>query len=367
MTDQTENNQEPFSQKLTNILNYGALNLAMGLGYRVRLFDVMDTFKTPEPVSIISKKAELNERYVLEWLGIMVTGGIVDLCKNPEGQDLFHLPKAHADLITRRAESNNMGVYTQEIPLLTATVFDAVENGFRTGKGISYEMYPGFQKFMTELADAKHRQVLVSRFLPSVENGEMVKKLSEGISVCDMGCGEGTALILMAEAFPKSRFLGIDISEAVLEMGESMAKEKDLRNIIFKKRDCATLMEDRELRGSLDYVTAFDAIHDQTQPMKALEGIHAILKDGGAFSMVDIAADSDLSKNMDHPMGIFLYTVSLMHCMPVGLADGGTGLGMMWGREKALRMLKDAGFSQVAVEEIPEDSFNLHFFCRKQG
>ena len=367
MNDQTESNGNDFPKKLTDILNYGALNLAMGLGYRTRLFDIMDTFDKPQPVATISKKVGLNERYVQEWLGIMVTGGIVDLYQDQDGQDLFHLPKTHADLITRRSENNNMGVYMQEIPLLTATVFDAVENGFRTGKGISYEMYPGFQKFMTELADAKHRQVLVSRFLPSVENGEMVKKLREGISVCDMGCGEGTALILMAEAFPKSRFLGIDISGTVLEMGESMAKEKDLRNINFKKRDCATLKEDMELRGSLDYVTAFDAIHDQTQSMKALEGIHAILKDGGTFSMVDIAAGSDLAKNMDHPMGMFLYTVSLMHCMPVGLADGGMGLGMMWGREKAVRMLKNAGFSQVAVEEIPEDPFNLHFLCRKQG
>jgi ubiquinone/menaquinone biosynthesis C-methylase UbiE len=121
----------------------------------------------------------------------------------------------------------------------------------------------------------------------------------------------------------------------------------------------------RKLRGSFDYVTAFDAIHDQTQPMMALQGIHAVLKDGGVFSMVDIAASSDLNKNMDHPMGMFLYTVSLMHCMPVGLADGGTGLGMMWGREKAVSMLKAAGFADVSVEEIPEDPFNLHFFCRK--
>lgn len=367
MSDQTENKQDAFSQKLTDILNYGALNLAMGLGYRTRLFDVMDTLDTPQPVSTISKKAGLNERYVLEWLGVMVTGGIVDLCKDREGQDLFQLPKSHADLITRRAENNNMGVYMQEIPLLTATVFEAVESGFRTGNGIPYEMYPGFHSFMTELADAKHRQVLVSRFLPSVENGNMVKKLNDGISVCDVGCAEGIALILMAEAFPKSRFLGIDISGTVLEKGKSMAKEKNLQNILFQKRDAAELKGDMELLGSMDYVTAFDAIHDQTQPTQALEGIHAMLKDGGMFSMVDIAAGSELSKNMDHPMGMFLYTVSLMHCMPVGLDDGGMGLGMMWGREKAVKMLKGAGFSQVAVEEIPDDPFNLHFLCRKQG
>ena len=356
----------PFSRKLTDILNYGALNLAMGLGYRTRLFDVMDTFDAPQPVSIIAKNAGLHERYVLEWLGVMVTGGIVDHFRDEAGQGLFRLPKDHADLLTRRAGNENMGVYTQEIPLLTSTVFEAVENGFRTGEGIPYPMYTGFQHFMGQLADAKHRQVLVSRFLPSVEDGEMVKKLQAGISVCDIGCAEGCALMLMAEAFPKSCFFGIDISEKVLEKAKSVAAEKHLTNIAFQNMDAACLKQDQQLREKFDYVLAFDAIHDQTNPVKALEGIYAIIKDNGIFSMVDIAASSDLSKNMDHPMGMFLYTVSLMHCMPVGLADGGAGLGMMWGREKAVEMIENAGFRQVEVKEIPEDPFNLHFFCRKR-
>jgi hypothetical protein len=81
--------------------------------------------------------------------------------------------------------------------------------------------------------------------------------------------------------------------------------------------------------------------------------------------MVDIAARSNLADNLDHPMGPFLYTVSLMHCMPVGLVDGGPGLGMMWGREKAVALLKEAGFEKVQVLEIPEDSFNLHYLSRK--
>ena len=86
----------------------------------------------------------------------------------------------------------------------------------------------------------------------------------------------------------------------------------------------------------------------------------------GLFSMVDIAARSNLGDNLDHSMGPFLYTVSLMHCMPVGLVDGGAGLGMMWGREKAVEMLKAAGFQKVQVLEMPDDPFNLHFFCQKQ-
>jgi ubiquinone/menaquinone biosynthesis C-methylase UbiE len=366
MNEKEKNNQEDFSEKLTKILNYGALNLGMGIGYRMGLFDIMDNMETPQPVSVISKRANLKERYILEWLGVMVTGGIVDLIKDQKGEDLFQLPKAHADLITRRAGNQNMGVYTQEIPLLTATVFEAVENGFKTGDGIPYEMYPGFYRFMTELADAKHRQVLVDTFLPSVEHGGVVRKLKEGICVCDVGCGEGVALMVMAEAFPKSRFLGIDISCDVIGKATSAAKEKGIQNVTFQQQDASALEKSRKLCGFFDYVTAFDAIHDQTKPMKALEGIHAILKDGGVFSMVDIAASSDLEKNMDHPMGMFLYTVSLMHCMPVGLADGGMGLGMMWGREKAVSMLKEAGFADVSVEVIPEDPFNLHFFCKKE-
>ena len=81
--------------------------------------------------------------------------------------------------------------------------------------------------------------------------------------------------------------------------------------------------------------------------------------------MIDIAAQSDIDGNRNHPMGPFLYTVSLMHCMPVGLVDGGAGLGMMWGRQLAEEMLAQAGFGMVTVMAIPDDPFNLHFFCRK--
>ena len=89
------------------------------------------------------------------------------------------------------------------------------------------------------------------------------------------------------------------------------------------------------------------------------------MKTGALFSMVDIEAASNVAHNLDHPMGPFLYTVSLMHCMPVGLVDGGTGLGMMWGREKAIEMLQKAGFEQIQVLDIPEDPFNLHYLCIK--
>lgn len=358
-------NEKPFSEKMVDILNYGSLNLAMGIGYRAGLFDVMDAAARPLSLDELCRAAHANARYVKEWLGVMVCGGIVDLVTDETDEARFLLPKAHGDLLCRRAGNNNLGVYAQEIPLLTQCAMVMVADGFKSGEGVPYENYPAFHDFMGELADAKHRQVLVDVFLPSVDDGRLVEALKRGIEVCDLGCAQGLVPILMAEAFPNSHFTGIDISAEALETARDEASRKGLANIRFETRDAAALRHPGDLSKTFDYVTAFDAIHDQTRPLEALKGIHEILKDDGAFSMIDIAAETDIADNRNHPMGAFLYTVSLMHCMPVGLVDGGAGLGMMWGRQLAEKMLSEAGFGRVSVVEIPNDPFNLHFYCRK--
>ena len=365
MPENSDRNPQAFAEKMTDILNYSALNLAMAIGYRTGLFDVMDTFDTPQPLQAIADKARLNPRYIKEWLGVMVTGQIVEISRDDDGKNRYYLPGHHGDLITRRAGNSNLGVYTQEIPLLTACAMEAVIEGFRTGDGVDYDRYPRFQAFMSQLADAKHRQVLVDTFLPSVDGGRLIEDLRSGIRVCDLGCGTGVALILMAGEFPDSRFVGIDISREAIDTARREASQQQLTNLEFAITDAAALSDNSELKASFDYVTAFDAIHDQTNPLAALEGVRHILAPGGRFSMVDIAARTNLVDNLDHPMGPFLYTVSLMHCLPVGMVDGGSGLGMMWGREKAVQLLKEAGFATVQVLEIPEDPFNLHYLCFK--
>ena len=357
--------KDSFSKRMIQILNFGALNLALAIGYRTGLLDAMDTFESPQTIEGISEKTGLNPRYIEEWLGVMVTGEIVELSRTPDGENLYYLPKHCGDLITRRAGNANLGVYSQEMPLLTASAMEAVMQGFKTGAGVTYDYYPKFQKFMSQLADAKHRQVLVDRFLPSVDDGRLVGRMQAGIRVCDLGCAEGIALMLMAKAFPRSRFVGIDISKDAIAKAQWETRRQQINNLDFMVLDAAFLQDNLELKESFDYVTAFDAIHDQTRPLDVLQGIYHILAPDGLFSMVDIAAQSNLADNLDHPMGPFLYTVSLMHCMPVGLVDGGAGLGMMWGREKAVEMLEDAGFQRVQVLEMPDDPFNVHFFCSK--
>ncbi|MGA7145662.1 MAG: class I SAM-dependent methyltransferase [Desulfobacterales bacterium] len=353
-----------FSEKMTDILNYGALNLAMAIGYRNRIFDILEDLNQPVTIKEIAAASALSERYIGEWLGIMVTGKIIELSRSPDGENIYFLPPEHAAFLTRRSGNNNLGVYTQEIPLLTTCAMASVNKGFKTGDGISFSQYPDFQQFMAELANAKHKKVLIQEFLPSVENGKLFGRLTSGIRVCDLGCGQGVALNLMARAFPKSTFVGIDNHEEAVRTGRAEAREMGLSNIVYKEIDASKIYGSKKFSRQFDYICAFDSIHDQSHPLEVLQGIRYMLAPGGVFSMIDIKAFSNPADNMDHPLGAFLYTVSLMHCMPVGLNDNGTGLGMMWGREKAEAMLRAAGFEHIEIIEMEHDPFNLHYFCR---
>ncbi len=365
MTKDASLKRDEFSKKMVDILNNGALNISISIGYRTGLFDVMDEMEKPATYGEIAEKSGLSARYIKEWLGVMCTGKIVELGENENGDATYFLPKEHGDFLTRRSKDLNLGVYTKEIPLLTSCALEEVMDGFYTGEGVSFSMYPRFQAFMTELANAKHKKMLVNKFLPSVDGGRLIKRLKAGIKVCDLGCGEGVAVNLMAEAFPDSSFTGIDIDAYGIETARKYAQKKDLVNASFEIRDAAVLQKDPEFKERFDYITAFDAIHDQKEPLEALKSIRYMLADNGIFSMIDIASHTDHKDNADHPMGPFLYTVSLLHCMPVGLYGGGAGLGMMWGRELAAKMLKQAGFSDVHIENMPDDPFNLHYFCRR--
>jgi hypothetical protein len=113
-------------------------------------------------------------------------------------------------------------------------------------------------------------------------------------------------------------------------------------------------------------VTAFDIVHDQKDPVTVLSNIYSVLKAGGTFLMQDIAGSSYLERNLDHPIGPFGYTVSTMHCMTVSLAQGGAGLGTMWGEELAEEMLADAGFIGVVKHKLTHDFINVYYVMKKE-
>ncbi len=355
--------KENFEKKLTDILNYSALNLALAIGYKKKLFDIMKEAKKALSCSMIAKIAAVNKRYVQEWLGIMSTGKIIDITPGEDGQYLYSLPEEHAAFLARSGESS-MCVYTQEIPLLTQIAMEHVTNDFSNGEGIPFSAYPKFQEFMSDLSNNKLKDTLIQKFLPGVADGELISRLKKGIRVCDLGCGQGVAVNLMAESYPKSSFVGIDNHEEAIQAARTLCSGYHRENTEFLIEDAALLKDKQTFFQRFDYIFAFDAIHDQTYPLESLQGVRHMLAPGGLFSMIDIDASSDHTGNIDHPMGPFLYTVSLMHCMPVGLHGNGAGLGMMWGRERALNMLREAGFKNIAAIEMDHDPFNVHYLCK---
>jgi hypothetical protein len=105
-------------------------------------------------------------------------------------------------------------------------------------------------------------------------------------------------------------------------------------------------------------VTTFDAIHDQAHPLNVLRGIYRTLRADGTYLMQDISGTSHVHRDIEHPLGTLLYTISCMHCMTVSLAQGGEGLGAMWGEEKTREYLARAGFGHVVKKKLAHDVQN---------
>jgi 2-polyprenyl-3-methyl-5-hydroxy-6-metoxy-1,4-benzoquinol methylase len=350
--DQTK--AESFAEKMLGVLNDGALALMISLGHRTGLFDTMA--KLPLSTSQqIASAAGLNERYVREWLGAMVTGGIVDY---DQTRSAYHLPQEHAAFLTRVASPDNIAVFAQYIPVL-GIVEDEIVECFKNGGGVPYSSYPRFHQVMAEDSGQTVVAALTDSILPLMPG--LIESLQKGIKVLDIGCGSGRAINTMAKAFPLSEFFGYDISEEAINSGSMNAQESGLSNAHFEVKDVANLEE----TGEFDLITAFDAIHDQAKPAQVLNSIYKALSPTGTFLMQDIKASSELHKNLDHPVAPFLYTISCMHCMTVSLSQNGEGLGAMWGEEKAREMLREAGFTGVTVKQLPHDFQNNFFIVTK--
>jgi 2-polyprenyl-3-methyl-5-hydroxy-6-metoxy-1,4-benzoquinol methylase len=343
---------EAFGERVMHIINEGALALMVAVGHRTALFDTMASMP-PAGSAAIARAANLSERYVREWLGAMVTGGIVTYDR---AADAYSLPAEHAACLTRAASPNNMAVTAQWISLLGGAE-DAVVGAFRHGKGVPYGAYPRFHEVMAEESEQTVVAGLFDHILPLVRGS--LDRLAAGIDVLDVACGSGRAIVELAETFPASRSTGIDMSAEAVAAATADADRRGVTNARFVQGDVAELNEAR----AYDLVTAFDAIHDQARPAQVLARIRAALRPGGALLMQDIAGRSHVADNGSHPLGPFLYTISCLHCMSVSLAAGGPGLGAMWGRERALEMLGAAGFGKVTVESLPHDPINDYYIC----
>lgn len=348
-----ETRAEAFAERMLDVLNSGALAVMISVGHRTGLLDAM-AGAGPLTSAELAARAELDERYVREWLAAMTTGGVVELDADSAA---YALPAEHARWLTRAAYPENLAVTAQFIPLV-GSVEDHIVRCFREGGGVPYELFPRFHEAMAEDSDQTVLSALESGILPLVPG--LVDRLEHGIDVLDLGCGRGRALTRLAARFPASRFTGLDLSDEAIAYGRAAAREAGLANLSFGVTDLGAFDRDAP-EAAYDLVTTFDAVHDQGHPLAMLRGIRRALRRDGVYLMQDIGASSHVHENIHHPLGTLLYTISCMHCMTVSLAQGGEGLGTMWGDHKARELLALAGFASVQEHRLDHDLVNAYY------
>lgn len=339
-----------YASRIGRTLNSGFVALMISVGHRTRLFDTMASLP-PSTSNDIAVTAGLTERYVREWLAAMTAARIVhyDLRTGT-----YFLPVEYAAVLSRGAGSGNLAPAAQLLSLL-ADVEDLVVAGFHGGGGVVPEAY----ERVHALLESEKRQVVDEEYVEAMLElmPGMDLRLAAGATVLDAGCGDGAVLMVLARMFPRSAFRGYDISPEAIARANERLDESGLQNADFTVTDLATLDEPR----SYDLVLALESIHEQAFPRLVLRNIANALKRDGVFLMQEVAASSHLARNVDNPYAPMLYALSLMHAVPIALAQDGEALGRMWGEERARQMLKEAGLTKTRFESLPSDP--LRQFC----
>ncbi|MCK0114200.1 class I SAM-dependent methyltransferase [Ornithinimicrobium sp. F0845] len=338
--------------RLVQILNDGSIAVLAGIGHDTGLFDTMAGLP-PATSEQIADAAGLDERYVREWLGGVTTAGFVEW--DPAART-FALCPDHAPFLTGTGPDNL--ARTLCVVSMLGSAAPRITEVFRTGGGLHYADYPEFHHRQAADSGPVQDAYLVEAILPLT--GE-VDRLRAGIEVADLACGQGHAANLMARAFPASRFTGFDFEPEAIAAARAEAAAWGLDNVSFEVRDLAEGVG----TAAFDLLTVFDGIHDQADPAGVLSHVAAALCPDGTFLMADIDASSHLENNLAIPWAGFLYTISTVHCMSVSLAQGGAGLGTVWGVELAEQMLHEAGFTSVVQHRLEQNPFDVYVVCRR--
>jgi SAM-dependent methyltransferase len=230
---------------------------------------------------------------------------------------------------------------------------EGIANAPVHGGGVAFEQFgPDLIRGIGRGNGPSQRIFLTNRWLPAVPG--LAERLDSGIRIADVGCGSGSAVILMAQAYPNSQVVGFDISADSVAVATERARA--ISNATFEVAGAETIPTE----PGFDFITTFDVIHDLAEPMAGLRRIRESLSDDGLYLMMEPNASSDLEGNLN-PRGALLYGISTMHCMTQSLAKGGDGLGAAWGQQKAERYAAEAGFSGFQTLEDISNRFSAFY------
>jgi SAM-dependent methyltransferase len=316
------------------------------VGERLGLFRKMAE-AGPVTSDQLAKSTETAERYVREWLAAMAAAGYVDY--DPGSERYFLSPEQQLVFADDRS-----AVFMPGFADVIASVFrdePKVTEAFRTGKGVGWHerdasLFHGTERFFRP----GYAVNLVQTWLPALDG--VVEKLSQGATVADVGCGHGASTIIMAKAFPKSRFFGFDYHEASIERARQAAKEDDLSDRVQFQAASA-----KDYPGTFDLIAFFDCLHDMGDPVGAARHVKETLNPDGTWLIVEPFAHDRVADNLN-PVGRIFYAASTMICTPASLSqEVGLALGAQAGEARLQEVVMSAGFTRF--RRATQTAFNL--------
>lgn len=328
--------------KLEGAVTAGMIHLGDTLG----LYSALKAAQRPISTHELADSLGLHERWVREWAYNQASAKIIQ-CDTDEGLSLC--AEAAAVLASPEHPAYGMGMF-HRLPQ-TMRMLDEMPEIFRTGIGRDYDSHGCAGAIGIERSfEPWNNTFLVPTVLPTISG--IIEQLELGINVADIGCGAGGAVLLMADRFPKSTFVGYDISAFALARADEKLAASGVTNARFCNPRDTALPADH----SVQFVTTFDCIHDMTQPQQMMDAIRAAVADDGAWLLVDIKARDSFSENAaKNPMAPLMYGISVLSCMSSAMSTaGGAGLGTLGLSENTARQMSaNAGFTQF--KKLPID------------
>ncbi len=306
----------------------------------VRIGDALGLYKTlkeigPANADELADAAGCAPRYVHEWLAAQAASGYV----RHEGGRFWLTPEQSFVFAEPDSPVNLIGAFDTAAAM--AENQPKVQLAFKTGRGVAWGDQAGCMFCaVARLFRPGYVNALVQEWLPALDG--VVDKLKAGATVADVGCGHGLSTILMAQAFPKSRFTGYDFHPASIAAATAHARAHGLTNLRFEVGKA----QDFEGRD-FDLITCFDCLHDMGDPEAAAAHIRKALKDTGTWMVVEPMAGDTLEDNIN-PVGRLYYSASTMICVPTSLAqETGLALGAQAGEKRLAKVIRSGGFAHV--------------------
>lgn len=341
--------------KLEGAVTAGMIHLGDKLGLYSALASAGEALTTED----LATRTGLAERWVREWAYNQAAARVIAVDTSGAVERFSLSPEAVAVLASPDHPAFGMGMF-HRLPQTMRTL-EHMPESFVTGVGHDYDSHGpegavGIERSFEPWSNA----FLVPVVLPALDG--VVDRLREGATVIDVGCGAGSAVLKVAEAFPASRVVGYDISRYALDRAAAKLVESRLTNVEFADPRDTPMPADH----SVDLVTTFDCIHDMTDPQGMMHAIRDAVADDGVWLLVDIKALDSFEQNVrKNPMASLMYGISVLSCMSSALSEpGGAGLGTLGlPASRAEAMARDAGFTRFRRLDI-DHSVNAFYEIR---